>query len=140
MVLSTLQVNLKSGDINLTQKAAPQLEYEAEVIEKQITREKLKLIRVQEAYENGIDTIDEYKTNKQKITNRIDQLEASRPEKEIPKKEALVKQFRIQHKNVLEQLKDPDISSEEKNQLLRSFVDKIVFDKAKNQIEIFYYL
>lgn len=140
MVLAAMQENLKRGTINLIQRATPQLEYEAETIERQINREKLKLIRVREAYENGIDSIEEYKVNKQKITERMEQLESSRPKIELPKKDTLVKQFREQHKDAIKQLRDPSITSEQKNTLLRTYVDKIIYDRAANQIEIFYYL
>lgn len=140
MVLTALQENLKKGNIHLVRKSEPKEEYESQVIERQIAREKLKLIRVREAYENGIDSIDEYRSNKQKIADRIEQLESSLPKKELPKKDDLIKQFRSGHKNVLNQLKDPAISPEEKNLTLRSFIDKIVFDKAKQQVELFYYI
>ncbi len=140
MVLTALQENLRSGEIHIVQKAAPQEEHVAQAIEHQISREKSKLIRVKEAYENGIDSIEEYKGNKQKITERIAQLEASRPQKEPPKQEVLAKRFRSRHKNVMEQLQDPHISLKEKNTLLRSFIDKIVFDRIAGRVELFYYL
>ena len=140
MVFTALQENLRDGEINLVQKAAPQEEYAAQAIEHQISREELKLIRVKEAYENGIDSLDEYRSNKQKITDRIEQLKASKPKMTRPKTDSLVKQFRARHRHVLKQLRDPSVAPEEKNTLLRSFIDKIIFDKAAGRVEIFYYI
>ena len=140
MVLTSMELNLKFGDIHLIQKAAPKAEYASEVIEKQIIREKQKLIRVKEAYENGIDSLEEYRTNKMKITDRISQLESEKPVVKPAQKDELVKKFRSAHKNAVKKLRDSSMSPEEKNKLLRTFVDKIVFDKANSQVQIFYYL
>lgn len=139
MALATIEQDLKSGEIHITRKLAPKMEYEADVIQKQIAREKQKLVRVKEAYENGIDSIEEYKTNKQKIQDRIQQLEASRPVVKQQSHEEMVKKFRTAHKGALKVLRDPNTGAEEKNLLLRSFVDKIVYDRQKNAISIYYY-
>jgi site-specific DNA recombinase len=139
MALATIEQELKSGEIHITRKLAPKTEYEADVIQKQIAREQQKLARVKEAYENGIDSIEEYKTNKQKIQDRIQQLEATRPVVKPQSHAELVKKFRMAHKGALKVLRDPNTSEEEKNLLLRSFVDKIVYDREQNAISIYYY-
>lgn len=140
MVIASIEMNLRSGDLMLVQKKSPKADYQAEAIEKQIVRERQKLIRVKEAYENGVDSLDEYRVNKQKITERIEQLHAEKPTEEVQNKEALIKKFRNAHKDTVKQLRDPNISTEEKNRILRTFVDKIVYDRMKNQVQIFYYL
>nr|WP_319488919.1 recombinase family protein [uncultured Caproiciproducens sp.] len=140
MVLTTLDMNIRYGNIPLVQKAVPKVEYEAEAIEKQILREKQKLIRVKEAYENGIDSLEEYRVNKQKITERIEQLQTEKPVRKVPPQDELIKKFRSAHKNTVKRLRDPKISVEEKNALLRTFIDKVVFDRIKCQIQIFYYI
>lgn len=140
MVLTTIEMNLKYGDIPLVQKAAPKAEYEAEAIEKQILRERQKLIRVKEAYENGIDSLDEYRVNKQKIIERIEQLQADKPETKVPPKDETIKKFREDHRETMKLLRNPNISIEEKNAFLRTFIDKIVFDRVNRRIQIFYYI
>lgn len=140
MVLTTIEMNLKHGDIPLVQKAAPKAEYEAEAIEKQILRERQKLIRVKEAYENGIDSLDEYRVNKQKIIERIEQLQADKPETKVPPKDEIIKKFREDHRETMKLLRNPNISIEEKNAFLRTFIDKIVFDRVNRRIQIFYYI
>jgi len=42
--------------------------------------------------------------------------------------------------NVVEYLKDINISCKNKNMLLRTFIDKIIYNKSQNKIEIFYYI
>lgn len=139
MALATIEQDLKSGEIHITPKLAPEAEYEADVIKKQIAREKQKLIRVKEAYENGIDSIEEYKINKQKIQDGIKQLEATKPMVKPQSKSELIKKFRADHKGALKVLRNPAVGAEEKNLLLRSFVDKIVYDREQNAIFIYYY-
>lgn len=140
MVLAMIELNLKYGEIQLVQKAAPRAEYDAAIIEKQIIRETQKLIRIKDAYETGVDSLEEYKTNKQKILDMIEQLESEKPIVKPPRTDEVVNKFRSSHRNTMKKLRDDSISPEEKNKQLRAFVDKIVFDKEKSQVQVFYYL
>ncbi len=139
MVLSTIEINLKHRNISLVQKAAPKAENQNEVIEKQFIREKHKLIRIKEAYENGIDSLEEYQVNKRKITKQIEHLQDKKNIRRAEPKDELTKKSRAEQSNAIEQLRNPDISAEQKNILLRTFIEKIVFDRVKNQVQIFYY-
>lgn len=105
-----------------------------------IQREMKKLARVREAYEAGIDTIEEYKENKQKIQARIAELSAQ-AEQTSPKSETKIKEVlsgRI--KAGLDILESDETSETLKNKTLRSFIDRIVYFKPKGIIEIFYKL
>ena len=92
-----------------------------------------KFERVKEAYESGIDTIEEYKQNKQKITKEISELksliseEESQKQDETPKKQNQVTaKFREEVKKVSDILKSDDVSIEEKNSVLKSIIKEIV--------------
>lgn len=87
--------------------------------------------RVKDAYESGIDTIEEYKANKERLTASRLELEA-----EIRKLSAAAKENQPDPKDVLKEiksvndlLKNPDVSYEEKGLLIRTIVDQIVYDK-----------
>ena len=140
MILASMEINLRFGSIILTQKQPRQIEYKIEAIDKQIVRERQKLIRVKEAFENGVDSLDEYRVSKQKITERIEQFQAEKPAARTYDQGAMVKKLRSAHKDTMRQLRDPNTNAEGKNRILRSFVDKIVFDRIKSQVRIFYYL
>ena len=114
-------------------------ETQNEVIEKQIIREKQKLTRIKEAYENGIDSLEEYQVNKRKTTELIEHLQDKKNTRRAEPKGELTKKARTEQSNAIEQLRNPDISAEQKNILLRTFIEKIVFDRVKNQVQIFYY-
>ena len=95
-----------------------------------LAAEKRKLERVKQAYEAGIDTLEEYRENKRKITERIKQLEAEQPKPKLRKPLS-------QHLEMLPKLRDPDLTTEEKNILLRTLISHIVFNRASCTVDIF---
>ena len=95
------------------------------------------LQRVKEAYAAGVDTLNEYKANKTAIQAEIDRLKKS-----VPPPVDMVKiktQFREKNLKTLESLKNASIGEDAKNELLRSFVDHIVFDRKHTRVQIFFY-
>ena len=92
-----------------------------------------KFERVKEAYEGGIDTIEEYKQNKQKITKEISELknliaeEEGQKQDETPEnKNQVTAKMREEIKKVSDILKSDNVSVEEKNGVLKSIVKEIV--------------
>ena len=92
-----------------------------------------KFERVKEAYESGIDTIEEYKQNKQKITKEISELKSLIAEEEDQKqyetpenKSQVTTKMREEIKKVSDILKSNDVSVEEKNGVLKSIIKEIV--------------
>lgn len=102
-----------------------------------IKREKDKLVRVKQAYEAGIDTLEEYRDNKAAILERIDALEAKN--KPTSKKEAL-KLLKGRIRESLKIINDPSINVETKNEILREYIEKIVYSRQSDSISIFYYV
>ncbi len=100
-----------------------------------LDKERKKLERVKEAFEVGIDSIDEYKLNKTRILKRIAELEDERPQ---PTEEEVKTSLIIKAGEVLSKLKSEDIVENDKNELLRSIISKIVFNKKNQTIQIFY--
>lgn len=136
LVLSALETDLESGNITLVQKNANDKDQQA-VLKRQIQSEKIKLNRVKEAYENGIDTLEEYKINKQKILDRIEDLQMRQPpERDL---EAEKQEFCKKHRDAPAYLKNPNITVEEKNHYLRSFVDHIIFNRLSGTVNVIYY-
>ncbi len=92
-----------------------------------------KFERVKQAYESGIDTIEEYKQNKQKISKEISDLknliteEEERKQGGVPESQNQVTtKFREEIKKVSDILKSDDVSIEEKNGVLKSVIKEIV--------------
>lgn len=106
-----------------------------EQISKEISTLAAREKRIKDAYEKGIDSLDEYKANKERLLkNRVElehelQMLQEAPEGE-PDKKAVLREI----KSVNDVLKNPDVSYEEKGNLIRTIVDQIVYDKASEQL------
>ncbi len=102
-----------------------------------IENERAKLNRIKNAYQDGIDTLEEYKANKTKILATIEKLEKSKIKEARPKldKEAYAKKVY----NVLKIIKDKTQTEENKNTALRTIIKSITFNKLQNRLEIFFY-
>lgn len=103
----------------------------------------MKLKRIQQAYEAGVDTLEEYSRSKEKRTACIRQLQEQLEKLRLSSNPSLDDSrhhVSNQSLSLLSFLKDPDNSEKKKNILLRSLIEKIVFDRQKNSIEIYYYL
>ena len=136
--LTNLDVN---GDINITTNKERQ-NVSTDHIDKLIKREYMKLDRIKEAYMNGIDTLEEYKANNEKVSADIKKLEnrktkllsAARRDNRDPRE--IIDEKR---KEFLKLLENPETTQESLNSSLRGFVDKVSFDRAKTKVTIFYY-
>ena len=135
-VIDLIQHSLKNGAFTLTPKKQDYATQQTEMIERQIQSEKNKLYRIKEAYAHGIDTIEEYKENKNKIQQKITELENSKPPQEL---QIDKKRFAEKYLGVIDTLKDSKISQADKNQILRQFVRKIILHRPSNRLEIFYH-
>ena len=105
-------------------------------IDKLIANEKKKLDRVKSAYENGIDTLDEYRENKSKILAVIRKLEAERPQ---PKENFDKKVYAKKVSSVLDILKS-DVSEKAKNEALRTIIDHVILHRPDTSIDIVFYV
>ncbi len=110
-----------------------------EAIEKVAVKER----RIRDAYENGIDTLEEYKENKKRLlmertelTEELEKLCSCSPADAEAGKEELLQ--RIQ--TVCETLSDPDIDFEAKGVAIRRVIKYIVYNKANNTLQFYYYL
>ena len=102
-----------------------------------IAKEEQKLQRVKEAYENGVDTLEEYKQNKQKIQQRIQELKKqAKPQKE----ERSRTEFKKQVKKTISLINSKNSTEAEKNTALRTIIEKVVFDKPNQTLKLFYKL
>ena len=108
----------------------------ADLLARQLAREEQKLERIREAYEAGVDTLEEYRTRKTAIEQRIAMLQASAPPPAEPVSPA---DFAAAHKDDLAKLQDKDADPAEQNVVLRSFVRQIIFDRKTSGFVIQYY-
>lgn len=101
-----------------------------------LAKERKKLERVKDAYEAGIDSLEEYRINKEKILKTIAELEKNK-KPESSQKDDFQKLSKTIKKS-LDILEDENCSESIKNITLRSFVRQIVYMKKTQSIEILY--
>lgn len=106
-----------------------------------IAVEQVKLRRVQEAYESGIDTLEEYARKKQRLQEGIADLQAkaaaAMQEAQAAQLDPVV--FRKKVLDVLAVLQSPDATEATKGEALRSIVSYIVYNKPANRLEVYFY-
>ena len=104
---------------------------------KLIAVEEKRLARAKEAYLAEIDTIEQSAQNKKEITERIEDLK-TRQNKEIHQ-EIDVDAFTKKVAGVLEFIQRDDVSDGVKNEALHSIIEKIVYEKAKGNLAIYFH-
>lgn len=105
--------------------------------DKLIAVEERRLNRAKEAYLAEIDTLDQYKQNKEAITARINELIAKRDN--INEKEIDIEAFARKVADVAEFIKREDITPSAKNEALHIIVEKIVYEKAADNLVIYFH-
>ena len=103
-----------------------------------IAKEKNKLKRAKEAYLAEIDTVEEYKENKARITKTISALEKQQAESQ---KEITVDldEFSKKVNQVILTIEDPQASEKSKNEALRTIIDRIIYKKPSNTLAFFFH-
>ena len=108
---------------------------------KLIKAEEAKLRRVQEAYEAGIDSLQEYAEKKGKISADIKALkkQASAAVSAAEARELNPLEYKQRVLSVLDIIKDESQSEKAKNEALKSIISYIVYEKPNNRLSIYFY-
>ncbi len=126
------------GSLNFIKQKNPKTDKNRLIFE-QIDREKIKLERVKAAYEDGIDTIDEYKANKLKISEKIKQLKEKISYEDNGSFENIgIEIFGKVQLDIRGIILLEDVSPMDFNSALRECIGKMIFDRKKNEVLIFY--
>lgn len=114
---------------------------ELQILEEQIGKIDIKERRIKEAYMNGIDTMEEYKENKAILARERKILESklSFLQKKPVTKEEVMPKLQQRIRNVYDIITNDDFSIVQKNDAVKSIIEKIVFNKETDTAEIYYY-
>lgn len=128
-------IQAHKGSLNIVYKSDNT--NEKVILEKRLEKVSDKYIKAKEAYLAGIDSIEEYKKNKEDILkeenslkDKLSQLDNVSPEEVVTPKILAA----------IDILNDDYISHDIKNKTLKQFIDKIIVDKSLGIIKIFYYV
>lgn len=138
IVLSAVEEQLKSTEMDIIRRELPRQSNQVAILEQQLQKEEIILKKCKDAYLAGIDTLEEYKESKANATARIENikklLQQQNEERPIDKQA-----FAEKHLPIIQRIKDPDVPVAERNRLLRSFIDHIVFNKHDKSVSIVFY-
>lgn len=112
-----------------------------EILTEQLRRNSEKLDRIKEAYRNGVDTLEEYTANKKIVQHERERLEDQLKEAESNRSDSgsvetnLIERVR----NVYDIVNSDSVDSATKNEILKSVIEKIIYDKASDELKVYYY-
>ena len=124
-VIAEIARCVESGVFPLAPQAIPKPSVDYDRL---IAVEQAKLRRVAESYERGIDTLEEYAAKKKRLTAGIDDLRRKQADAMATAASAAVKpaDMRRRAHDVLELIKSPDATEQEKSAALRSILSHII--------------
>ena len=100
--------------------------------------------RVREAYESGIDTLEEYKSNKLRLQAErrelTESMERLKKQAESPQQRPDQKEVVNRIKNVYDLLIDENTDYSTKANALRSVVKYIEYDRKNDRMDVHYYI
>lgn len=138
--LNSVVLNLLEHDLgnNYIEIAGPKPEkYPIEILNVLVKKTKIRMRRSTEAYESGIYSLEEYKESKEKLTMQIETLESKIKNRSINK---VSRFFKGNFYELIKMLKDSDINENIKNNILHCIIDKIVFFRRDNSVQLYYKL
>lgn len=115
---------------------------EENAIKEALARLEIKERRIKDAYENEVDTLEEYKLNKQRLNEeRMELVQSSQRLHEattqiIPSKEELLKRFQT----IYNLLIDTNVGYDIKGNALRSILKDAVYDRENKRFFFHYYV
>lgn len=144
-ILESLRMILENGELEFEyiKKKDAETSDSQILLSEALARMDRKEKRIKEAYENGIDTLEEYKINKMRLKTERETLlnnagligNTQEKENHPSGQETLT---RI--KSAYDLLSDPDLDYEIKGNALRRIIKRIVYDRANNEFHFYYYI
>ena len=136
-LIEGLEQMIETKQFTIAPKAPKKSETAPVDFDKLIAIEERKLERAKQAFLAEIDTIEQYAQNKQDITARINGLIAKRDE-EAPKTEIDLDAYAKKVGEVLDFIKRTDATEKAKNEALHTIIEKVVYEKAKGNLAIYF--
>lgn len=142
-VIEYLQQAAISGIFNVAEKNDSIYNEQEKDLQKILSNERLRLERIKQAYQDGIDTLDEYKINKTAVLASISKLEkaiekqkkAGTKGTDLSKKKAII-QNKIS--KALKVITNEHLPASSKNEALRSVIQTITYHKPSSTLEVLF--
>lgn len=138
-VIAALEDTLRSNqlDYEVLKRRRP-ADGDVALLKEQLQRLAQKEARIKEAYRNGVDTLEEYKENKDLLQAERKKLESQLKEKtviDIDYSPVILDHIRT----AVDVLKNPEADYDKKASAIRSVVEKIIYDRGSDSLSVYYY-
>lgn len=143
LVISYLEQITVSNDIFYSMITAIASDNDSRVseLERQLQKIDAKEKRIKAAYQNGIDSLDEYRANKAAIGNERRSIEEHirelSPATDTQDHELLDQKMRQNISDLLGVIKDDSVDYVKKGNMMRNVVDHIVFNRKETSLDVF---
>lgn len=142
-ILDGLKKVIDGGNISYTinHTETDRNDSEHKLLLKRINNLKAKEERIKKAYRDGIDTLEEYKLNKEILTKEKETLiELLEKCPEFKSSEENNNLLISSIKSAYDIICAPNSTEMQKHEALRSVVDKIIYDKKNNALSLYFYV
>lgn len=136
-LIQGLEKAVKDKKFNIVPSLPKKIQSNEIDYDKLIAVEERKLERMREAYLAEIDTLEQYAKNKKEVTARIDDLKARRDK--VVTTEVDMNAYAEKVLSVVEFIKREDVTPTAKNEALRTIIEKLVYEKAKGNLAIYFH-
>jgi len=140
LVLNGLKEAAETGIFKLVPETTSEKDSDGPNWTRLIKAEERKLERIKEAFYSGVDTVEEYKTNKEAIQSNIIKLKEQLQKRSAKMTAIDISEMRKKVSGVIATIEAPDISESAKNKALRTIVSKVIFSKSTDSLDIFFLL
>jgi DNA invertase Pin-like site-specific DNA recombinase len=128
------------ADADIETIPAPQAATNTDAVQMAIKQARARLSRHKEAYAAGIDSLVEYKANREKCERDIGELENRLAEADSSEpREALFEPFKNKVISLLSVLDDKRVALADKNMAVKRVIQRIVVDRKSDKIRVIYY-
>ncbi len=144
-VMESLQAVIAAGVVEFEHVEKPdnQKQAEEQILSEALSRLEIKEKRIREAYENEIDTLEEYKENKLRLAKEREDLireyqelqERYQDKDTAPSEKDVLNRIRT----VYDLISDPNVGHEVKGVAIRSVLKEIVWDRQNKKMTFCYY-
>ncbi|MDF2587402.1 MAG: hypothetical protein K0S41_1243 [Anaerocolumna sp.] len=138
-ILGVLQKVISSGEVEYTVAKRVTNSSDTYLLEQQLLRLDEKYKRIKAAYINGIDTLKEYKHNKELIQKESDSLNNQLKELKKTMVQDNNQEMVNRINSVYKLITDDKIDNLTKNASMKSIIEKIVFNKKEGLLDVFFY-
>jgi DNA invertase Pin-like site-specific DNA recombinase len=137
-IMDYLRNVINSGVVDYTIKTEDK-QVDVHLLKQQLFKLDAKEERIKAAYINGIDTMDEYKKNKDLISSERLFIEKQISDLEVDVEDNHKPEMLSRVKELFKILNDDSIDKLSKNRALSSVVERITYNKRESKVKVYFY-